>query len=136
MSWLKRFTSSKSFWVTLKKEWLADLGLPGLDPRNTNSSQVDSIFKNCPNPFWKNVYTGFRICVENYLRMFPEEFIYSSLYNHEEITSDLKPVLQFWCKNLMIVDIINDKMEFRRKEEITLACRKIQDYELRSVIKK
>ena len=55
--WLKRCTSSRSFWVTLKKEWVADLGLTNLDPRNTNSSQVDSICKNCPNPFWKNVYT-------------------------------------------------------------------------------
>ena len=74
-----------------------------------NSSQVDSICKNCPNLFWKNLYTRFWICVENYLRMFPEEFIYSPLYNHKEITSDLNPVLQPLCNNLMIVDIIDVK---------------------------
>ena len=88
MSWLKRFTSSRSFWVTLKNEWLADFGLTGLVFRNTNSIQVDLICKNCPNPFWKNVYTGFRICVENYLK---------SLYTPQCITiRKLSLILPLW----------------------------------------
>ena len=36
----------------------------------------------------------------------------------------------------MIAYIINDKMEFRKKEEITLSCRKIKEYELKTLIKK
>ena len=41
--------------------------------------------------------------------MLPEEFIYLPLYNKKEITNDLIPVEQPWCKNLMIADIIDKK---------------------------
>ena len=75
ITWLKRYTSSRSFWVTLKNEWLSDLSYTNLDPRNTNSIEVDVICKKCPNLFWKSVYKSFRMCVNNFVRMFPEEFI-------------------------------------------------------------
>ena len=35
--------------------------------------------------------------------------------------SDLTPVLQPWVKNLMVADIINENVEFRKREEITLS---------------
>ena len=62
--------------------------------------------------------------------MFPEEFIHIPLSNQKELTSDLTPVMQPWCQNMTIADIINSKMEFRKKEEITLSNKKIQEYEL------
>ena len=67
--------------------------------------------------------------------MFPEEFIYTPLYNHKELTSDITPVMQPWFQNLMIADIVNSKMEFKKKEEITLSNRKIQEYELTTLSK-
>ena len=78
-SWLKRFVSSNSFWTTLKREWLYDLGCTDLDPRCTDSKVVDLICKKSQSLFWKNAYKGFRIFVSNYLKMFPEEFIYLPL---------------------------------------------------------
>ena len=47
--------------------------------------------------------------------MYPEEFIYFPLYNQKEITSNLIPVEQPWCKNLIVEDIIIKKNEFRHK---------------------
>ena len=82
-----------------------------------------------PNPFWKHVYKGLIICVNNYVKMYPEEFIYYPLYNQKEITSDLISVGQPWCRNLIVADIINKKMEFRSREAITMVPRKITDYE-------
>ena len=61
--------------------------------------------------------------------MIPEELIYFPLYNKNEITNDLILVEKPWCKNLMIADIIEKKMEFRHKGVITMVIRKIQDYE-------
>ena len=68
--------------------------------------------------------------------MFPEEFINLPLYNQKEITSDLIPVEQPWCKNLTIADFIDDKMEFRHRSVISLTTRMIQDYEYKTLIKK
>ena len=68
--------------------------------------------------------------------MFPQQFIYLPIYNQKEITNDLIPVEQPWCKNLMIADIINDKMEFKHHSVIILSTRKIQEYEYKTVIKK
>ena len=84
---------------------------------------MDLICKKCPNLFWKNKYKGFKIGVGNYLKMFPVEFIYLPLYNQKEITSDLIPVEQSWCKNLMIADIIDDRMEFQNQSVITMTSR-------------
>ena len=61
--------------------------------------------------------------------MFPEEFIYLPIYNQKEITNDLIPVEQPWCKNRMIANIIDDRMEFTHLSVITLSTRKIQEYE-------
>ena len=66
--------------------------------------------------------------------MFPEEFIYLPLCFQKEITNDLMVVEQPWCKNLMIADIIDDKMEFRHRSEITMTMRKIQDYEYKTLL--
>ena len=132
ISWLRRFCSSNSFWIKLKCEWLRNLGCADLEPRCTDSKVVELICKKCPNPFWKNVYKGFKICVSNYLEIFPKEFIYLPLYNQKEITGDLIPVEQPWCKNLMIADIIDDKLEFRHRSVITMSPRKIKDYEYKS----
>ena len=68
--------------------------------------------------------------------MFPEEFIYLPINNQKEITNDLIPFEQLWCKNLMIADIIDDKMEFRHYSVISLSTRKIQQYEYKILIKK
>ena len=68
--------------------------------------------------------------------MYPEEFIYFPFYNQQEITNDLIPVEQPWCKNLIVADIINEKIEFRHGEAITLARRRVQDYEYKILLKK
>ena len=47
---------------------------------------------------------------------------------------DLIPVEQPWCKNWMIVDIIDERMEFRHHSLITLPTRKIQEYEYKKLI--
>ena len=61
--------------------------------------------------------------------MYAEEFIYIFLYNQKETNTDLSPVLQPWCENLIVFDIIYEKFVFRKREDITLYSRKIQDYE-------
>ena len=68
--------------------------------------------------------------------MYLEQFIYYQLYNKAEITQDLIPVEQPWCKNLIVADLLNDKMEFRKREEVTLAMRRIKDYENKTLLKK
>ena len=56
----------------------------------------------------------------------PRGIYHLQIYNQKEITNNLIPVEQPWCKNLMIADIIDDKMEFRHQSMITMTMRKIQ----------
>ena len=79
---------------------------------------------------------GFKVCTEIYLKMYPEDFIYMPLYNNCNITSDLVPILQSWFKNLLIADEIKENGDFRSNTEITLSTRTVQDYELKTLIKK
>ena len=51
ISWLKRFVSSNSFWITIKSEWLCNLECVDLDPRCTDSKVVDLICKKFTNLF-------------------------------------------------------------------------------------
>ena len=60
--------------------------------------------------------------------------IYYPFYNPNEIISNLNPVVQPWCKNLIAADIINEKMEFRHRGAITMVPRKIQDYEYKTLL--
>ena len=62
---------------------------------------------------WKNVYKQFKISTDNYLKMYPEEFIYLPLYGQQEITANLTSINQPWCKNIVIVDIMNENLDFR-----------------------
>ena len=74
--------------------------------------------------------------MNKFFEIYPEEFIYLPINNQKEITNNLIPVEQPWCKNLMIADNFDDKMEFRHRSVITLTTRKIQDYEYKTLIKK
>ena len=81
------------------------------------------------------MYKGFKVSVVNYLKMYLGKFIYLPIYEQQEITTDVTTIIQPWCKNLVIADLMTRNLEFRKVEETIMATRQIQDYEY-NMIKK
>ena len=91
ISWLRRYTSSKSVWTVINHERLLKLGCTNFDPSNTDSKTIRLLFSK-----------------------YPDEFISLPLYEQQEITIDLTTIIQPWCENLVISDLMTENLDLRR----------------------
>ena len=110
MSWLRRLTFSNSTWANLNRQETKTFTF---NPTTSTLDDLEKARHKTSNLVWRDIHDSLMICRRNIVYSQPSEYLSVPVNGEPSLAKNFISVNQFWCRTLMIKDVLNNQGDWK-----------------------